>query len=395
MTINGITGRTPRLRPSEKALLHLLRINGALSKAELARLSNMSAQGVSIIVERLLDLNLLRKEPKQRGRVGQPSTPITLNPDGAVSVGMFIAKSSAQLVVSDFHGEIRAERRIRYTDVQDSATTQSLFEAAETLPEAIGAPLWDRHVGVGIATSETLLKTFGHAGPDSDLAGVDAKPSLAQRLEERFNVPIYCINDIRAACIAELSIGSHDASNSTLYLHLGETLGAGIILEGRLIGPETQLSSSLHHLPFPGGANDHVGDVASIRALQERIGRNRGYLDEQIQNDFADTQESFGLWRSEAVRALSIAIRAASATLIVDRVLIASPLRKSTLAGIVSELRYTHEAATDSRVPLPEISMETVTPHPRARGAAMTPFLKIFGAPDTRMQPGGQQRHVA
>ncbi len=373
-------GGAPALRASEKSLLHLLRLRGALSKAELARLSNMSAQGVSIIIERLFDLALVKKGQKKRGRVGQPSTPIILNPEGAVSMGIFIGMNKAQLVAADFRGAIRAERSVTYANARDLSAAQSIIEAASALSDTLGDSLWSRRIGIGIAARECLLDTL--SGTHAHAPGLADPDCLAQRLEKKFQVPAYCVNDIRAACITEIAAGMEYANHSTLYLDIGRSFGAGIILEGRLIGTEEQVSSSLHTLPMPERKNTYVGDLASLESLRQSLEQSDSDYDTQLVADFVDTQDAFALWRDEAAQALAAAIRAASATLIIDRVLIASDLRHGALRDLVRELQHRLETDAHSRIRLPTISMETVTPNPRAQGAAMVPFLKAFGMPE-------------
>jgi len=387
-------GRAPVLRASEKALLHLLRLRGASSKAELARLSNMSAQGVSIIVERLLDLELVRKGEKKRGRVGQPSTPIILNAEGAISVGVFVERRRAQLIVADFQGEIRAERTVDYKSAYDHSTPQRIFDAALDLPEAAGAALWKRRVGIGVAANESLLEFFCHGSTNT--ASGRTQPSLASRLETEFDVPAYCVNDIRAACIAELAIGSRHIDKSTLYFNLDETLGTGVILEGRLIGPEDQLSSALHTLPIPDQKDVLVGDRAGLALLRRRLEEGGHDFEAELEKNFAKTRDVFERWQADAVKALAIALRAASATVAVDRALIASPLREGALAGFVKELRYTMELVSDAHIRLPDVSTETVAPHPRVRGTAMVPFFKLFGSPEAGLTATpAENRNVA
>lgn len=72
---------------NERLVLSLVRRHQALAKSEIARMTGLSAQTVSVIM-RLLEKDglLLRGEPV-RGKVGQPSVPMRLNPDGAFSLG--------------------------------------------------------------------------------------------------------------------------------------------------------------------------------------------------------------------------------------------------------------------------------------------------------------------
>ena len=51
-----------------------------------------------------------------RGRVGQPTIPMSLDPDGAYSLGLKIGRRSCDLVLVDFRGTVRqhAHRTFAY-----------------------------------------------------------------------------------------------------------------------------------------------------------------------------------------------------------------------------------------------------------------------------------------
>ena len=68
---------------NERLVLSLIRQHHSLPQANLARLTGLSPPTVSEIVRRLEADGLLRKEAPQRGRIGQPSVPLSLNPDAA------------------------------------------------------------------------------------------------------------------------------------------------------------------------------------------------------------------------------------------------------------------------------------------------------------------------
>ncbi|HEX2146824.1 MAG TPA: MarR family transcriptional regulator, partial [Pseudorhizobium sp.] len=73
---------------NERLVLSLVRLHGSLSKADITRYSGLSAQTVSVIMRSLeKDGLLLRGEPV-RGKVGQPSVPMRLNPDAVYSFGV-------------------------------------------------------------------------------------------------------------------------------------------------------------------------------------------------------------------------------------------------------------------------------------------------------------------
>ncbi|TXH81688.1 MAG: winged helix-turn-helix domain-containing protein, partial [Rhizobium sp.] len=92
---------------NERLVLSLVRRHDALSKADIARRSGLSAQTVSVIMRELEKDGLLSRDAPVRGRVGQPSIPMRLNPDAVLSFGVKIGRRSADLVLMDFVGGIR------------------------------------------------------------------------------------------------------------------------------------------------------------------------------------------------------------------------------------------------------------------------------------------------
>ncbi|MGI9507202.1 MAG: MarR family transcriptional regulator, partial [Geminicoccaceae bacterium] len=94
---------------NERLVLSLVRRHGGLAKADIARSTGLSAQTVSVIMRGLEKDKLLVRGAPVKGRVGQPSVPMYLAPDGAFSIGLKIGRRSADLALMNFVGEIRQQ----------------------------------------------------------------------------------------------------------------------------------------------------------------------------------------------------------------------------------------------------------------------------------------------
>src|SRR5207245_7814213 len=73
---------------NERLILSLIRRQRSLAKVEIARLTGLSTQTTTVIINRLEADGLLLAGEPQRGRIGQPSVPYTLDPDGAFGLGL-------------------------------------------------------------------------------------------------------------------------------------------------------------------------------------------------------------------------------------------------------------------------------------------------------------------
>lgn len=99
---------------NERVVLQAIRQHGPMAGADLARLTRLTAQTVSMITKRLLDDGLLLKGEPQRGKVGQPSVPLALDADGAYAIGIKVGRRSMDLLLLDFAGIVRQRASVRY-----------------------------------------------------------------------------------------------------------------------------------------------------------------------------------------------------------------------------------------------------------------------------------------
>src|SRR5258705_5909981 len=99
---------------NERLILSLIRRQRSLAKVEIARLPGLSTQTTTVVINRLEADGLLSAGQRQRGRIGQPAVPFSLNPEGAFALGMMIGRRSCELMLIDFVAAVRARRRITY-----------------------------------------------------------------------------------------------------------------------------------------------------------------------------------------------------------------------------------------------------------------------------------------
>ena len=93
---------------NRRVVIETVRLNGPVSRAEIARLTALTSQTVSNIVEELQGSGMLHAEAPRTGSRGQPATPLSIDPDGAYSVGLQFDHHGLTAVLADLAGQIRA-----------------------------------------------------------------------------------------------------------------------------------------------------------------------------------------------------------------------------------------------------------------------------------------------
>ena len=123
---------------NERLLLSLVRRFGQLSKIEVARLTGLSVQSSSAIMNRLQAEGLLKREAPLRGRVGQPTVPVSLDPDGAYSLGPEDRPAQLRSRADRFlrtHPQPRQARAFAYPTPEHRARFRQ-----DALPQSDGEP---------------------------------------------------------------------------------------------------------------------------------------------------------------------------------------------------------------------------------------------------------------
>ena len=87
---------------NENTIISLLRQQGPLAKAEIARITHLTPQTISLIFKRFIKKNLVLQEDYIYGKMGQPSAPFSLNPEASFSIGISIGRHQLDISLIDF-----------------------------------------------------------------------------------------------------------------------------------------------------------------------------------------------------------------------------------------------------------------------------------------------------
>src|SRR5271163_2873577 len=134
---------------NERLLLSLVRRFGPLSKIEVARLTGLSVQSTSAIMNRLQAEGLLKREAPLRGRVGQPTIPMSVDPEGAYSLGLKVGRRSCDLVLIDFRGAIRQRAHRGYSFPTPAMILDFVRDSLPSLASSLSPSQKRRIVGLG------------------------------------------------------------------------------------------------------------------------------------------------------------------------------------------------------------------------------------------------------
>ena len=367
---------------NEKLILTLIRRDGALAKSDLTRLTGLSAQTISVIMRRLeADGLVIRGEP-QRGRIGQPSVPLSLNPEGAYSMGLKIGRRSMELVLMNFLGEVirRSARTHRYPRPDDAI--RFAHEAIGDMVGGLDAEKRSRIAGLGIAMPFYLWNWTRALGVPDEAMAVWRTADIRSEIATVYEFPVYLENDASSACAAEVAFGGANAPDDYLYFYVGYFIGGGVVLNRALYTGPGGNSGALGPMPVVGrdGKVCQLIEVASLSELEKQLAR-RGFETASLWEGTDNWQVDAGIlddWIASAAAGLAHATASACSiidfsAIVVDGWLPAD-LRRRLVDAVGDELDKLNMTGLEK----PQIRGGAVGADARALGAASLPLFARF-----------------
>ncbi|WP_294978080.1 ROK family transcriptional regulator [Tabrizicola sp.] len=367
---------------NERLVLSLVRRHGALAKSDIARMTGLSAQTVSVIMRGLEQDGLLERGEPVRGRVGQPSVPMSLAAEGAFFFGLKVGRRSADLVLTDFRGRMRAARRRVYRYPTPDAVVSFVSEAAPALAGELPPMQRGRIMGMGVAMPFQLWNWVAVLGiPQQEMDAWRVR-DIGTELGAALGLPVYVQNDATSACGAELIFGTGERPKDFLYFYFGTFIGGGLVMNGQLFLGRTGNAAAVGSIqvPAPGGGTRRLIDLASMSVLAEAMeaaGEPSDHLWSQ-HDRWEVSQTVLSAWLDQAAGALAQATLAAAALLEVQAVLIDGWMPLRVRAEMVRRTEAALLGLDLAGIDPPVIREGTVGADARALGAAAIPLSQRY-----------------
>jgi len=369
---------------NERLVLSLIRRHDSLPKAEIARMTGLSAQTVSMIVKQLESDGLLQKERKLRGRVGQPSVPFSLREDGACAFGLKIGRRSAELVVIGMKGGIRQSRRLTYPYPCPEQIIAFVSDGEKDITSMLPRGWQDRVSGMGIAMPSLIWQWEAEIGAPPGALSAWRDTDIAAAMQDMVGWPVHLCNDATAACAAELIFGAGRRYADFVYFYIGTFVGGGVVLGGQLLMGRSGNAGALGSMLVGNGAKPvQLIRAASIFRLEQQF--RAAAIDASplwSQPDtWPDRPDLIGPWISAAAVSLAHAALSACAVLDVEAVVIDGAMPSNVRDTMIEAVGLAMRELPDFGIAAPELVCGSIGPTARALGGACLPLIASF-SPD-------------
>ena len=367
---------------NERLILSLVRLHGQLPKAEMARLTGLSAQTVSVIVRQLEADRLLRRRTPRRGKVGQPLVPFELDPEGAFSIGLKVGRRSGELLLLDLAGQVRHTIHRPYAFPSPAELALFVSAGVEELIGGLSESQRARITGLGVAAPFELWNWAEEAGAPHDVLAAWRHFDLQGELARLFPWPIHFCNDASAACAAELLFGRGRDLTDFAYFYLGYFIGGGVVLNGNLYLGRRGNAGAMASFPVTSaqGTPEQLVHATSLAALEREIRRDGG--DPELlwrdPSGWEGAGPALERWMEGAAADVAIASAGIMAVLDCAAIVIDGAVPLAVRSRFVALVREALQAVDRQGLAEFPVLEGTVGAEARALGAASLPLFDNF-----------------
>ncbi|MDR7278085.1 ROK family transcriptional regulator [Catenuloplanes atrovinosus] len=253
-------------------VLRHVRAHGPVSRAGIAAATGLNKATVSSLVADLIERRLLRETGLAENRIGRPATMLVLDGSAYAAIGIEVTGDHLTAVAVDLAGEQLLSWRRAFPGREAEpgrgvSAIAALAGRAAARAGTRGRQVLGLTVGVpGLVDEAGAVRSSAALG----WSDVDLRGDLLKALRKpEYDVAVD--NDANLAALAEQRYGGHDGARNLVYL-AGETgLGAGLIVDGRLLRGGRGFTGEIGRIRLHGGTLEELAGIESLiqRALPD------------------------------------------------------------------------------------------------------------------------------
>ena len=285
LSATSLSTRSIRSR-HRRLVLDLLRENGSLSQADIARKTGLSRTTISTLVSELRTTGVIvEAEPGRAGagaHGGRPPTMIALDDSAGAAVGIDFDHDHVRVAVANLAHTVLSERSAELSLDQDPAG--SLDAAAVLVAQALDEAEVERSrvIGAGMCLPAPIDRAHGTVASTATLTGWQLV-QVVDEMSRRLDVPVELDNDANLGALAETTWGAAQGCANVAYVKAGAGIGCGLVVDGWPLRGAHGIAGELGHTVVDeSGLVCHCGrrgcleTVAGARAVTELVRRSHG-----------------------------------------------------------------------------------------------------------------------
>lgn len=281
-----------------EAILKVIKNNGSLSRADIAKLTGLTPASVTNITKILIESDYLIERGIGESSGGRPPIILEINIKARYIIGVSIGVGSIDVVLTDLGADIVTKKTI-YIDENNINEEYVFTHLINLINEVIEISEIDRKkiVGIGVAMHGVVNPMLGISqyAPYYNWENVNIKSIL----EEKFEYPVFLDNDVRAIALGESLFGAAKRIDNFVAINISNGIGAGIIIDNKpYYGVDYSAGEIGHMVVEQDGSLCNCGNygclesVASNKSVERKVIRSiKQGVSTLLTNEVEDTEK--------------------------------------------------------------------------------------------------------
>ncbi|TDQ41455.1 ROK family transcriptional regulator [Aureibacillus halotolerans] len=230
---------------NRSTVLNTIRLHAPLSRADIAKSTQLTPPTVGNLVKELLAERFVRETNIGPSSGGRKPTMLELDPTYHCCIGLDISSTTIKGVLCTLLGDCLHTAK---QPLPSNCTTEELLQTAYTVTDLL---LEKKQVdqklhGIGIAMHGLVDVEQGISlfAPNLGLHNIQ----IRERFQIRYDTNVMIDNDARAMALGESWFGQGKTADSSVLINIGRGVGAGIVLQQRLQYGADDVSGEIGHM---------------------------------------------------------------------------------------------------------------------------------------------------
>lgn len=245
----------------------------SISRAEVARVTNLTRTTVSEVVSSLLEEGLVEEIGRGESLGGKSPILLSVIADSRYLIGLNLAQDKFIGAIVNLRGEIKEMVEMPVSNDNGPDALELVYQIIDQLMKKRVKPL----VGIGVGTPGLVNTRDGIIVTAVNLEWQDLP--LGQLLEKRYKIPVSVLNDSQATAIGEFVYGGlHPRDENLIVINARYGIGSGILLNGRLFQGDGGGAGEIGHVVVQEngelcrcGKRGCLETVSSLRAVLKEM----------------------------------------------------------------------------------------------------------------------------
>lgn len=244
-------------------VLTIISREGPISRADIARLTDMSPTSASRIVSSLCESNLIKEVNIMDKEVGRKGNYFMANENAIFSFGVEIDKELIRIGLMDFLGNFRIQKTYIHNNADPEEAISFITEKVEQIIQELALEKASI-AGICIGLPGVIGHDTGRVEISAQLKWQNLK--LGELLEKKVHLPVYVDNELKLKGLSEFVEISEPTIENMVILGFGSGVGSALITKGDIYRGKANFSGEIGHtIVDPFGAYCPCGNFGCLQ----------------------------------------------------------------------------------------------------------------------------------